>query len=221
MQAPPPLPDSGQPAYPGQPGPQGNQWYGSAQPAPRRRRPRWLWAAGAAACGAVIAALVVSLGSGHSAASVQHSPQPTRPTATPTPTVGNLQLAQLQVGDCLTGANMQLNTSNPWPKLTLAVPCSRPHTAEVFFADNNFWSKNSPFPGSSTISKDGNTACDKAFHSYVGIPYAKSMYTWTNIIPDASTWPKGDRGLHCIAYYSTPKQSGGASITGSIRGARK
>jgi Septum formation len=214
--------DPQQPAHPGQAGPQGNQWHGSAQPLPRRRRARWLWAAGgAAACGAVIAALVVSLGSGHSAASVRHSPQPTRPTATPTPTAGNLQLAQLQVGDCLTGANMQLNTSNPWPKLTLAVPCSQPHTAEVFFADNNFWSENSPFPGSSTISKDGNTACDKAFQSYVGIPYTKSMYTWTNIIPDASTWPTGDRGLHCIAYYSTTKQSAGASITGSIRGARK
>jgi hypothetical protein len=204
-------------------GPQGNQWDVPAmQPAARRRPPRWLWAAGAAAvCGAIIAALVISLGSSHSTASARPSPSPTRPTAAPTPTVGNLQLAQLQVGDCLTGANMELNTSNPWPKLTSAVPCSQPHTAEVFLANNYFWPKNSPFPGSKTISKDGNAACDNAFQSYVGIVYSKSIYTWTNIIPDASAWSTGDRGLHCVAYYSTPKQPAGANITGSIRGSRK
>ena len=216
-----PAPMGHQPAGPGLAGPQGNQWSGPVPPtSPRRRRPWWLWAAGAvAACGAVIAVLVVWLGSGHSTASAGASPHPTGPA--PAPTVGNLQLARLQVGDCLTGANMELNTSNPWPKLTLAVPCGQPHTAEVFFADNNFWPKNSPFPGSSAITKDGNTACDKAFQSYVGISYTKSMYTWTNIIPDTSTWPTGDRGLHCVAYYSTPKQPAGASITGSIRDARK
>lgn len=175
---------------------------------PRRRRPglrwtRWLWA-GAAVCGAVVAALTVGLGgSGHAAAA------------------GNLKLAQIQVGDCLTGANMQLNTSNPWPKLTSAVPCSHPHTAEVFFADNAFWPANTSYPGSSVIAKDGNAACNSAFRSYVGIEFSKSIYTWTNIIPDASTWPSGDRGLHCIAYYAAPGQPSGAAITGSIRGSRK
>jgi Septum formation len=198
---------------------------------PRRRRPglrwtRWLWAgAAAAACGAVVAALTVGLGgSGHAAAQPRYvpgpRPRPIRPAAT-APAVGNLKLAQLQVGDCLTGANMKLNTSNPWPKLTSAVPCSRPHTAEVFFADNTFWPENISFPGSDAIAKDGNAACNSAFRSYVGIAFPQSMFTWTNIIPDASTWPSGDRGLHCIAYYSTHEQPAGATMTGSIRGARK
>ena len=113
-------------------------------------------------CGAVAAALTVGLGgSGHAAAQPQHirgvRPAPTRPTAT-APAVGNLRLTQLQVGDCLTGANMELNTSNPWPKLTSVVPCRQPHTAEVFFADNNFWPQNTPFPGNGRISKDGKAA---------------------------------------------------------------
>jgi hypothetical protein len=47
------------------------------------------------------------------------------------------------------------------------------------------------------------------------------MYTWTNIVPDASTWPTGDRALHCVAYYATPSQPAGAPITGSIKGTRK
>ena len=193
-----------------------------AQPGPRRRR-RWPWALGAAAVvGAVIvAAAAFSLGSRHPVTSAGGTPSPTRPSATPTPTVGNLELSQLRVGDCLTGANMELNTSDPWPKLTLAVPCNRPHTAEVFFADSSFWPQDSPFPGSSTISKDGDAACNRAFRAYVGIAYSKSIYTWTNIIPDASTWPTGDRALHCVAYYATPQQRAGATLTRSIKGARR
>jgi hypothetical protein len=220
----PPMPYPGQPAYPGL---QGNQWYSPLmQPAPRRR-PRWPWAVGAVAavCAVIVAAVVLSLGSGHHAASagsnVGGGPSSAAPSVTPTPTVGNLQLSQLQVGDCLTGANMELNSSDPWPKLTLAVPCNQPHTAEVFLANDNFWPQKSPFPGASTISKDASAACNNAFQSYVGITYKKSIYTWTNIIPDASTWPTGDRALHCVAYYSTSKQPAGATLTRSIKGARK
>ena len=172
---------------------------------PEPRRNRWLWAGvAAAAFGTLVAALTVGLGGSATG-----------------PAVGNLKLAQLQVGDCLTGADMDLNTSNPWPKLTSAVPCRQPHTAEVFFADNTFWPKSISFPGSVAIAKDGNAACNSAFRSYVGIAFPASMFNWTNIIPDASTWPSGDRGLHCIAYYSTHGQPAGATITGSIRGARK
>jgi eukaryotic-like serine/threonine-protein kinase len=204
-------------------GPQADEWYSSlVRPEPRRRT-RWPWAVGvvAAVCAVIVAAVVLSLGSSHPAASAGATNSPARPSATATPTLGNLQLYQLRVGDCLTGANMELNTSDPWPKLTLAVPCNQPHTAEVFFADNNFWPQNSPFPGNGRISKDGNTACNDAFRSYVGIAYSKSIYTWTNIIPDASTWPTGDRALHCVAYYSTPEQKAGATLTRSIKGSRR
>jgi hypothetical protein len=221
-QGPPPMPYPSQPAYPGL---QGSQWYSPlVQPAPRRRT-RWPWAVGAAAvCAVIIAAVVLSLGSGHHAAAGSSGgagPSSAAPGVTPTPTVGNLQLSQLQAGDCLTGANMELNSSDPWPKVTQAVPCNQPHTAEVFLANDNFWPQNGPFPGASTISKDGTAACDSAFQGYVGTTYKKSIYTWTNIIPDASTWPTGDRALHCVAYYSTSKQPAGATLTRSIKGSGK
>jgi protein kinase-like protein/putative regulator of septum formation len=229
-QVPPPMPYPSQAPYGAQapyPGQGANQWYSPLmQPTPRRRR-RWPWAVGAVAavCAVIVAAVVLSMNSGHSAAPPQSAtssrPSTAAPSPTPTPTVGNLQLYQLRVGDCLTGANMALNTTDPWPKLALAVPCNQAHTAEVFLADNNFWPQNSPFPGSSKISKQGNAACNNAFRTYVGIAYSKSIYTWTNIIPDASTWPNGDRGLHCVAYFSTPKQRAGATLTRSIKGSRK
>jgi hypothetical protein len=145
----------------------------------------------------------------------------TASSASPTPSVGNLQLSQLRVGDCLAGASMELNTNDPWPKVTLAVPCNQPHTAEVFFADNQFWAQDRVFPGTAAISREGNAACNSAFRAFVGIAYAKSIYTWTNIIPDAATWPAGDRGLHCAAYYATAQQPSGATLTRSIRGSRR
>jgi hypothetical protein len=226
--APMPYPPYGtEPPYPGQMDPRANQWYSPLmQPEPRRRT-RWPWAVGAVAavCALVVVAVVLSLGSSHHAASAgsigSARPSPTAPSVTPTPTVGNLELNQLRAGDCLTGANMELNTNDPWPKLTLAVPCNQPHTAEVFFADNNFWPQHSRFPGDGTISKDGNAACNNAFRSYVGIAYSKSIYTWTNIIPDATTWPSGDRALHCVAYYATPQQRAGVTLTHSIKGAQR
>ena len=188
-------PAGGEPAPP--------PWPGGGQ---GHRRARWKWAAAAAAaCAAVVVAVVASLGSGHSPASAAGGrPNPAAPSATPA--VGNLKLDQLRVGDCLTGSEMELNTSDPWPKLTQAVPCSQPHTAEVFLADNTFWPERGTFPGNAAISKDGSAACNTAFRAYVGTGYAKSIYTWTNIIPDATTWPRGDRALHCIAYYATARQ---------------
>jgi Protein kinase domain/Septum formation len=207
-------------------GQRANEWYQALiQPGPRRRT-RWPWVVGALAvvCAAIVVAVVLALGSSHPAAapgSAVSSRPSTTSSAAPTPIVGNLQLNQFRVGDCLTGANMELNTSDPWPKVTLAVPCHQPHTAEVFLANNNFWPRNSPFPGASVISKDGTTACNNAFRAYVGIAYSKSIYTWTNIIPDASTWPTGDRALHCVAYYSTSQQRAGVTLTHSIKGSRK
>lgn len=216
--------------------PGGDQWYTPpAGPGRRRKRPGWLVPAGAvAAIVVVVVALVLVLnpgshktaGSGQAGSGHGASPTPSRthsasPSARPTPTVGGLQLAQFLVGDCLTGANMQLNTSSPWPKVTQAVPCGQGHTAEVFYANNYFWPKGGSYPGDATIKKDATAECDSAFQSYVGIAYSKSLYTWTDIVPDVSTWPGGDRSLHCVAYYATSAARAGATLHNSIKGTDK
>ena len=217
----------------GEPGP-GQPYTPPARSGQPRKRPRWLLpaAVGAAILIAVVA-LVLAFGgnSPQPAAARQTTTPTTAPTSSPsvstsatphaTPTVRNLALTQFQVGDCLTGSNMDLNTNTPWPKITEAVPCSATHTAEVFYANSGFWAKGGAYPGNSTISKDANAECDTAFSSYVGIAYSKSKYTWTNIVPDASTWPTGDRALHCVAYYATPQDPAGAPIVGSIEGTRR
>jgi serine/threonine protein kinase len=200
---------------------------GSGRP---RKRPGWLLPAGVgAAILVVVVALVLALGGkpakpGAAQQTTTPSSSPgrsTSPAPNATPTVGNLQLTQFQVGDCLTGSNMDLNTNTPWPKITQAVPCSEVHTAQVFYANSGFWPAGGAYPGNSTISKDANAECNTAFSSYVGITYSNSKYTWTNIVPDSSTWPTGDRALHCVAYYATKQDPAGAPITGSIEGTRQ
>ena len=101
------------------------------------------------------------------------------------------------------------------------MPCSQGHTAEVFYANNYYWHKNSAYPGDATIKKDAAAACDSAFQSYVGIAYSQSQYTWTDVVPDSATWPSGDRGLHCVAYYAPSNQPAGATVVGSIKGTAK
>jgi Septum formation len=132
------------------------------------------------------------------------------------PTVGGLKLSEFQVGDCLTGEDLKLNTSDLWPEFSLAVPCSQAHTAEVFLANNNYWNSGS-YPGYNATVKASNSACADAFRSYVGT--SDSIYDWTDVIPYASSWSDGFRGLYCVAYYPTYRYPAGAVIRGSLKGA--
>ena len=226
----------GQAPIPGQGMPAADQWYGPGTVQKQRKRPKWLApAAAAAAIVVIVVILVVTLSPGSSkknntgassgsstsaSASASQSVSATSsPTARAVPTTGELTLAQFQVGDCLTGTNLQLNKPTPWPKLSEAVPCSQGHTAEVFYANVNHWGKSTPFPGTEGIRKNATAACDSAFASYVGIAYQKSVYTWTDIVPDASSWPNGDRALRCVAYYSTNANPAGETLHSSIKGA--
>ena len=224
----------GQAPMPGQGMPAADQWYGpGAGQGPKRKRPRWVAPVGAAAAIVlIIVVLVVTLSPGSpkttAGSGTSNSPSPsqshrasTSPAAQGTPTTGELTLSQFQVGDCLTGANLQLDKPTPWPKLSEAVPCGQGHTAEVFYASLNHWSKNTAFPGTTGIRADATAACDSAFASYVGIAYSKSVYTWTDIVPDASTWPGGDRALRCVAYYSTNANPAGEILHSSIKGTAK
>src|SRR6266700_1396559 len=132
---------------PGVPG----EWYApGGPPQPPRKRPKWLIPAGAAAAVvAIVVALVLALGGGcaskdKAGAGASSAPAQTHSaSASPstTPTVGELRLAQLQAGDCLTGANLQLNKNTPWPKVSQGVPCGQGHTAEVFYGDNYLWGR--------------------------------------------------------------------------------
>jgi hypothetical protein len=219
------LPAQGMPGGPGVPG----QWYGPPAGPVKRKRPRWLLpVGGAAVILVVVLGLVLGLGSGshHTGATQSPTGTPTRthsasPAPSPTPTVGNLTLEQLRVGDCLTGANLDLNLNTPWPKLSDAVPCTQAHTAEVFLANENYWPKGGAYPGDATIAKEARAGCNSAFQSYIGIAFQKSIYTWVDVAPAASAWQTGERALHCVVYYATSAHPAGVTLYASVKGAAK
>lgn len=122
----------------------------------------------------------------------------------PTPTTGELQYSQLQVGDCLTGANLNnLNNDNPsesWPTLIPAVPCDQAHIAEVFYANKSFWDGTSSPPNLNFEYDSVGNECANAFQSYTSAS-PKQGYTWQDIEPKLAEWRNGDRAMYCIVYH--------------------
>ena len=206
----------------------------------RGRRNRLLVGAGAlaAAVAAAVAVILATASPSHShagALSPTHSssPQATRassqaPTQSATPSlsssavasVRHLSAQQMRAGDCLTGSNLGLNNSNPWPSSVEAVPCSQKHIAEVYYSAN-FWASTKTYPGTTAISNQAIAQCQKVFTGYVGIPQSSSQYSDVDLYPESADWSSGDRSLQCVAYWPTTPDPGGAPLYGSIRGSDK
>ena len=173
-----------------------------AAQAPRQRRGGQLALIGGcvgAACAIVIAIVV--------AASSSSSPPPSRE-------LGYYQLAK---GDCLRGSNLRLSSLRIWPESVQVVPCSAQHVGEVYFA-GNAWPQSQPFPGGAAIGNDAVTRCDRAFVSYVGVPYTSTPYQYADVSPSARTWAAGDRRVLCVAYRPTATHVNGQALDKSIKG---
>ncbi len=133
-----------------------------------------------AVVGGVIAGLVI-----HSRYSTSSTPSP-----------GQLTIYQLRTGDCLPGSD--LANFNQWNGPFAAVPCTQPHTAEVFFA-GNARPRSLAYPGDQAGYDDGYAGCLTAFSAYDGIDNSSSAFGVVASTPDSSTWPGGDRRLVCFA----------------------
>lgn len=127
-----------------------------------------------------------------------------------------LTVDQLRPGDCLTGSNMGLGNSNPWPYQVTAVPCTQPHLAEVFFAGNVWPQSLTTYPGNDAINNDADDRCFLAFTVYDGLPPSESSFTYFAFVPGGgSDWASGDRRVVCVTYW--PNTPVSYSINGSRR----
>jgi hypothetical protein len=107
---------------------------------------------------------------------------------------------QLRAGACLTGPNLGLNTSNPWPYMVETTPCTGRHLAEVFFS-GNAWPQSMAYPGDSRVYSQADASCSAAFSTYDGTASSESAFTYESITPTPrSDWASGDRQLVCLAY---------------------
>lgn len=118
-----------------------------------------------------------------------------------TPSTDQLTIYQLKTGDCLQGSD--LANFNQWNGPFAAVPCTQPHTAEVFFAGNG-WPRSLAYPGDQAVFDDGYARCLTAFSAYDGIDSASSAFGVMSSTPDSSTWPGGDRRVVCFATTLVP-----------------
>ena len=156
-----------------------------AQPAGRSgpsRRP--LITVGMATALVVVSGLIVGL--------IIHS----RYSTSSTPSTDQLTIYQLQAGDCLQGSD--LANFNQWNGPFTAVPCTQPHTVEVFFAGNS-WPRSLAYPGDQAVYDDGYARCLTTFSAYDGVDNSASEFGVMSSTPDSSTWPGGDRWLACFA----------------------
>ena len=127
---------------------------------------------------------------------------------------------QLQPGDCLDGSDLGLNNGNPWPEYFTVVPCTQQHIAEVYFA-RNIWPQSLAYPGDDQSYNQAVDRCADAFFAYVaGSMHNTVAFAQTEIVPDSSTWPTGDRLVVCVAYKVTDQYPGGAPLDYSIKGSQ-
>jgi len=126
---------------------------------------------------------------------------------------------QLRPGDCLTGTNMDLPGSDPWPVHVTRVPCTKPHVAEVYFA-SDLWPQSEAYPGEDDITSEVDTRCESEFATFDGVDLPHSRLSYSSVSPLVeSAWDSGSRRAICVAYIpSKSGPSGGALVSYSFKG---
>ena len=169
-----------------------------------------------------VTTIVARLNSPTSSTSSGSSATSSASTSAPPPlAVEYVDYYGLQTGNCLTGSDLRLSSSNSWPDEFNVVPCTQPHLAEVFFAADP-WPLTMAYPGDATLDNVAQNRCDSAFAAYDGISVDQSTLTVTDGYPDSDTWSTNDdRFLLCIAYDSTTQYPDGAPSDHSIKGSQQ
>ncbi|KAB1641174.1 septum formation family protein [Gulosibacter chungangensis] len=117
----------------------------------------------------------------------------------------------LSVGDCITDTDMENTELQTVP----TVPCSQPHTFEVY---HDFEITTSDFPGQGSdelleIVSDG--CLGDAFTDFVGNDYSSSTLGVMYLSPTQGSWDNGDRLVSCMLYEG---EGSGNVSTGTLEG---
>jgi len=122
---------------------------------------------------------------------------------------GPVSVFELRIGDCL---SLEDGLSGDLKDLS-AVPCSEPHTQEVF-ALPEMEAEGDVYPGEDEIKSFADAACLEAFPEYTGQDYldAEGLY-FSYLHPSLDSWNEGDdRQIVCVI-----GGTGGESLTGTVR----
>lgn len=128
----------------------------------------------------------------------------------------NIDVFSLKVGDCMP----ELDSGGGEITDVDVVPCSEPHTDEVFF---EFKLPDGDLPSDDEISAEVEAQCVPAFTDFVGTDYYESTLDFWWMTPTEQTWTQAnDRLVQCIVYQPDPEDSTGQTsleVEGSLEGA--
>jgi Septum formation len=147
-------------------------------------------------------------GDGRDAPSVETAAEtsaPPEPEQTAPTESENIYTGDLEVGDCL-AQSPGVETFT-----VVTVPCSQPHSHEVFAAVN-LPDRNAEFPGYPAIDAQAEQLCIAQFEGFVGLPYDQSELKIRFMTPSEQGWRAGERVVHCAVYDPA------GEVTGSLRG---
>lgn len=130
----------------------------------------------------------------------------------------NIDVFSLKVGDCMP----ESDSSGGEITDVDVVPCSEPHTDEVFF---EFALADGDLPSDDEITAEVEAQCVPAFTEFVGFDYYESAIDFWWMTPTEETWTQAnDRLVQCILYEPDPADSSGQTsleVTGSLEGAAR
>ncbi len=99
---------------------------------------------------------------------------------------GQVSVFDLAVGDCIVpGATLAEQTGQ-----LDAVPCSQPHTHEVYALDD--YTESDVYPGADALEAFADGVCFVAFEAYVGLPFDRSPLHSSHLVPTFNSWTEGD-----------------------------
>lgn len=150
---------------------------------------------GLAITGLVLAGLWAIAGAAVAAVLITHH-QPAKPVAVP-------RIFQLHTGQCL-------NSSSNGISGVHVLPCSQPHSGEVF---GTFQVAGHRYPGSAALQREASDGCVRRLSGYLNPQLSASSLTESYVYPDSGAWAAGVRTVVCTI------RSTAGPLTGSVRAA--
>ncbi len=121
---------------------------------------------------------------------------------------GDLGVFVVREGDCI-----DLPTGIDEVSTFTGVACDAPHDAQVFAAFDVVDA--AEYPGSSIIQETADSGCVDRFESFIGVPYAESIYYMQTFIPTPESWDSlDDREVLCVVV----PESDTEKLTSDLRG---
>ncbi|MGP6174704.1 septum formation family protein [Corynebacterium sp. A21] len=155
-------------------------------------------ASSASATPATTALDTTSSASTSTQAPTAESSAPESPASTAPAPAEELDIFDVQVGDCVEDIHAIGQTDAGEGVNTLGIiDCEQPHNAELYHL-SDVGGDSAEIPPEQELSEQANQICLDAFEGYVGTPYLQSELDFTLFLPTAESWRYGDREVMCL-----------------------